>query len=313
MLARMDHDGLAIAVLRAPGPFVPGWFPLVVERAHRAMPRVRADTPVSIRGFRMELDLNEYMQRRLFYHCYEAAEARFCESWLRPGDVVVDVGAHVGFFTLLAARRVGPGGSVHAFEPIPENFERLGRNIELNGFENVQLNQVAVTDYCGEVHLGVDEERMLGTSSGNYAIGGALGTVAAPATTLDTYLDEHVGGARVRLLKVDAEGAEPKIFAGLQETLERNAPDAVLFEVNAKALAAHGGAQGVTDVLTAHDYSIRELTPRGHLKPEQPIEQLAALGSEYDAAVERYGTLRFGLATRRYLFNVVALRRDCAT
>src|SRR5690348_2783579 len=105
---------VAEAALRAPGPYVPGWFPLVADRAHRFVGPQPGDHRTRLLGVTMELDTREYMQRRFYYHCYEARELAFLEHWLRPGDRLIDIGAHVGLFSLVGARLVGPGGRVDA-------------------------------------------------------------------------------------------------------------------------------------------------------------------------------------------------------
>src|SRR4051794_1920829 len=119
LIGRRSLGGATLELLRLGGPRVPGWFPLVVEPLHRRFDGDGGVREVDVLGFRMRVDLGEYMQRRFYYHCYEGPEVRFMSRWVRPGDTVVDVGAHVGLFTLHAARLVGPVGRVLAFEPVP--------------------------------------------------------------------------------------------------------------------------------------------------------------------------------------------------
>src|SRR5829696_422382 len=100
------HDrarSVAVAAVRAPGPWIPGWFPLVAERAHPHVGPRQDEAEIAVMGVRMRLALDEYTQRRYFYHCYEAPDLRFLQRVLRPGDHVVDVGAHVGLVSLVAA------------------------------------------------------------------------------------------------------------------------------------------------------------------------------------------------------------------
>src|SRR5436190_21304843 len=76
---------------------------------------------------------------------------------LRPGDVFYDVGANVGFLSLIAARIVGPDGHVYSFEPMPEIARAVGRNAALNGFDNVTVVEVALADLAGEAVLRIPE------------------------------------------------------------------------------------------------------------------------------------------------------------
>jgi len=163
----------------------------------------------------MRLDLAEYTQRRFYYHCYEAEEARFMRRWLRPGDAMVDVGAHVGFFVLYGARQVGPSGAVHAFEPVPYNYERLAVNVALNRYDNVRLNRAAVGNQAGEVSLGLYEESSVGTGTGGYSVAGEYGSsITAPLVKLDDYLADSLQG-RVRLLKIDVEVFSRPVRSGM--------------------------------------------------------------------------------------------------
>ena len=84
---------------------------------------------------------------------FEPETVRAFAALLAPGMTVMDIGANVGQFTLVAARRVGPSGRLHAFEPTPELAAHILRNLELNGLENVAVNAVAVSDVAGRATL----------------------------------------------------------------------------------------------------------------------------------------------------------------
>lgn len=133
---------------------------------------------------------------------------------LKPRMVVFDVGANVGQFTLLAAKRVGTPGRVHSFEAAPEEYRKLCANVSFNGFSNVVVNQVAVYDRVGETVL-----RTAGPGLGLY---NSLGTpvrlslgegINVPCTTLDHYVDS-AGVGVVDLVKIDVEGAELGVLRG---------------------------------------------------------------------------------------------------
>ena len=304
-------DRLAPAI-RLPGPYLPGWFPLVADRAHHLLGAKGGIRTVDLLGSRMKLDVGEYMQRRFYYHCYEAPEVRFFQRWLRPGDAVADVGAHVGFFTLLAARLVGPAGEVHAFEPVPVNFDRLGENVGLNGLQNVRLERAAVGDEEGEVSLGLAEERLVGESTCDYTVGGELGGVTAPVTTLDAYLARH-STPRLRLVKVDVEGFEPKVLAGLAGTFDDAPPEAILFEHNATMLRSHDmSPTAVFEDLAVRGYRVHRLGQGGGLRPVPPLRRLEEAARGSSAAAHHRSRLRVGIATRNTLLNVVAIHETAA-
>jgi FkbM family methyltransferase len=287
---------------------VPGWFPLVAERAHGLLSPEQGDAVVEVLGSRMRLDLREYTQRRFYYHCYEAEEARFLDRWLRPGDTMVDVGAHVGLFVLYGARQVGPSGVVHAFEPVPYNYERLVANVALNGYDNVRLNRAAVGDRAGEVSLGLYEQSSVGTGTGGYSVDGQYGSsITAPLVKLDDYLADSVEG-RVRLLKIDVEGLEPQVLDGLAETLRASPPDAIMFELFARMLEKHGSRPGeLYELLEDAGYRLYELDRRGRtVDPPSPAEIEEATRA-WDFDRQPRSRLRVGLGMRKMLFNAVAV------
>jgi FkbM family methyltransferase len=151
---------------------------------------------------------------------YESGTTRLFKELLKPGMVVIDIGAHVGFFTLLAARQVGPTGKVYAFEPEPANHLLLLRNIELNGYTNILAQRKAVSSNSGPTDLFLSA-----LDSGSHSIHpacarGVTGTARVEATTLDAFLDAE-GWPQVDLVKIDVEGAEGAVLEGMSRLLDR--------------------------------------------------------------------------------------------
>lgn len=157
---------------------------------------------------------------------------------LRPGDGFIDVGANLGFHTLLAASCVGESGSVVAIEPVPANCALLRRNIALNGFERrVRVVEKAATDAAGrEVTLhGVLEGVSVAASIRRHD--GFGGDVVVGTTTLDDCLAAL--RAPLRLVKIDVEGAEHRVVLGAAKLLRELRP-ALLVEVHEFALPDFG-------------------------------------------------------------------------
>jgi FkbM family methyltransferase len=146
---------------------------------------------------------------------------------VKPGMTVVDVGANVGYFTLLAAAGVGFKGSVHAVEADPHTFELLEKNIEVNGYGSiVQAHHCAAAKKRGEVTLyryrNHHGSNNIFADSSDPRI---VGKVSVPAIPLD----ELIPGP-VDVMKIDAEGSEPLIFEGMQKLLQRSPNIHVLME-----------------------------------------------------------------------------------
>jgi FkbM family methyltransferase len=159
----------------------------------------------------------------------EPESARFIESFLQPGMVFFDVGAHIGEYTLIASRRVGPGGSVHAFEAQPDTFALLQRNCAANGVGKARLNACAVADREGELAFELCAEPAMSS----IAVSGAplarpRGRIRVPAISLDAYCRRE----RVwpDLVKIDVEGAERLVLCGAAGILRRPGAPALIFE-----------------------------------------------------------------------------------
>jgi FkbM family methyltransferase len=172
---------------------------------------------------------------------YERHVQRAATRLLRPGDIFFDIGANVGFFTLLASRCVGPSGRVVAFEPLPRNLECLQRHLDLNAMTNVETMPVAAADRSGE-------------ASFSSASGPSMGALAAAGTpvrivSLDDLIRERASPPP-RLLKIDVEGAESLVLLGASNLLGRHRPSIVL--------AAHGWRQydECNRILKAAGYSL---------------------------------------------------------
>jgi len=142
---------------------------------------------------------------------------------LAPGDVFYDIGANVGFFTLLGARLVGPSGRVVAFEPVPWCARAVGRNIELNDFEHAQIQQRAVGAADGSARLLVVGEASWShlESTGRHA------DVRDEIDVEVSSLDSLVAAGSIPppdVLKIDTEGAELQVIEGARETIAGHRP-----------------------------------------------------------------------------------------
>jgi FkbM family methyltransferase len=165
----------------------------------------------------------------------EAFSLRLWASLAEPGLRAVDVGAHIGVFTLLAARGVGPAGHVWAVEPHPQSFRHLGRNVRKNGFDNVTAIRAAASDRPGSATLMV----LAGdrTQSSVVDLGQPLD---ARFEVVTARLDDLVGDARADVMKIDTEGNELSVLRGAPRLL--SSLRAVIVECNGAALRAAGSS-----------------------------------------------------------------------
>lgn len=154
-------------------------------------------------------------------------------DYLKPGMVFWDIGAHIGEFTILAARAVGENGRVHAFEPNPEIFEIMKKNVRMNNLENVILNPVAVTDQEGDLEMELYEEPSLSRlrSHSHKPMDELRKIIKVETVSLDSYSENY---RNPDVIKIDVEGAELNVLRGMKRILQETADETpkVFFEFN---------------------------------------------------------------------------------
>jgi FkbM family methyltransferase len=176
-------------------------------------------------------------------------------SLLGDGETAVDVGAHYGDYTMLAAARVGPHGLVHAFEPQAAVRAVLDTNVRTNGLTHVHVHAHAVADYEGEADLDFLEQVETGQASLVFAGARPQGqSCRVPVRRMDDVISGK-DATLVTAVKVDVEGAEAAVLRGAMELLQEARPG-VLFEVNGLTLGAEGYRCEAEDLLRSLGYDI---------------------------------------------------------
>lgn len=195
---------------------------------------------------------------------YEVSETQFFCSIIEPGMTVADVGANIGYYTLLAANRVGPTGRVVSFEPLEHNAALLSRMVAENGLgDRVRVQQQAVSDRPGTAELTIAAGAR--NSGGAYLaptsdVRPGFVTQKAETVTLDSFEELR----DVDVLKIDVEGAEPFAFLGAQ-TIFENARPIVLCELHERQLQLVAGisSRDLIARLDAFDYECRSIEDGG--------------------------------------------------
>jgi len=162
------------------------------------------------------------------YGTYEELEAKIMEEKIKVGNIVVDVGANIGLHTLNMARIVGNTGQVFAFEPDPSNFEILRKNVKINNYQNIILEQKAVGDKHGRTTLYQSDH------PGKHRIfpqtKKAKGEVEVELTSLDKYFIDSNLAEKINFIKIDVEGLEFSVLNGMKNILKNNKKIKILFE-----------------------------------------------------------------------------------
>jgi FkbM family methyltransferase len=206
---------------------------------------------------------------------FESAETSFVLKFLQPGMIVVDIGAHHGFYTLLASIRVGASGRVIAFEPSPRERSRLVKHIQLNKCGNVEVVPLAVARAESQMDLYVVEGaedycnslRPPATQSPTHRL-------RVEVTSLDEYLSRQ-GIEQVHFLKLDTEGAELEVLRGSASALRKRPRPVVMSEVAEIRTAAWGySALEIVRFMQHQDYQWFRILPGGSLAELTPDHDL---------------------------------------
>lgn len=211
-------------------------------------------------GFRYHADLGDWLGQYVYLTGgYEPATADLIARLLEPGDVFVDVGANSGFFTLLAASRVGPAGKVLSFEPLTAMRKRLVDNLALNGLGNVAVHTVALSNRRGENSFYEGPTGHKGLSSLR-PIPNSAAMLKVPTMRLD---DLDIAGVRIKLIKIDVEGAEQLVVEGATSILARDKPRLIV-EITEEYLKSYNhSASGLRRILAGMGYSMYRIAPEG--------------------------------------------------
>lgn len=172
-------------------------------------------------GLHMELGLLDLIERQLRTRGeWEPEVGKAIQNLLKPGDIFVDIGANIGYFTLLAAQQVGPHGRVFAFEPALGTLAQLAKHIKLNGFENTLVGSLGISDHHALATLNIAHAHNNGQTS-LQPITVARGQQPTLIAPLDALLPSSTP---VTLIKLDIEGGEADALRGMQHLLAAQRP-----------------------------------------------------------------------------------------
>ncbi len=228
---------------------------MVHSLLENALPEITVPVPLFGGPFRgMAMNVNLKWEREFVYGRFEFEVAKAIQEHVKPGDVVYDVGAHAGYFTLLLARLVGPKGQCFGFEANPRVFDRLEANIRMNKRRlpaRVETMRLGIYDEVGEKMF------FLGGSTSTGRFTGFPGNlpdsqfVLAPLSTIDRLVQN--GLRPPNLIKIDVENAEDHVLRGAIQTLTMN-DVVILCEIHSLE-----SGRNCLEVLRGMDYSVTDL------------------------------------------------------
>ncbi len=205
-------------------------------------------------------------------------------EWARSARVILDIGAHVGYFALLAAS-ANPGGRVFAFEPLARVRDRLVRNVDLNGFSNITALPDALGSRKGKAEFfhvadGIPSSSSLsGEFMRSIVDSGRLRHSEVDVTTVDEFVADLGLAGTVDLVKIDTENTEDEVLRGMTTTLATERPIIVCEVLGARA------AEAIESILTPLGYQFFHLEPGGpvpcdHISPHPTWRNFAFVTRE---------------------------------
>lgn len=213
-----------------------------------------------VNDFTMLVDANDIgIGRELRnYRLHEPILTRLLPLFTRRGDTVLDIGANIGYYSLLFSKLVGPEGVVITVEPEPNNFTLLEVNLRLNRVNNVHLYQVAVSDHEGNATLFISNYSNWHSLRGRKV--STLREIEVPTVTIDAIANKI--GVPINLIRMDIEGFEDKALHGGWETLRRDKPRLIM-EVHPAEFESADEVRSMLAALSDLGYEVRFLILRG--------------------------------------------------
>jgi FkbM family methyltransferase len=254
--------------------------PKLLRRMAQSVIKRLIPPTIDFRGTRIALNQDDaIVSGSLALGCYETFVTDVLEALLRPGMTFFDVGANIGIYTALAARIVGPAGRVLAIEPGPANVAVIQETVRLNRFENVTIAARAAGDRAGRVSL-----YLCGDNPADHRLHDPTGRrrqVTVETVTLDALASE-CGVARADVIKIDTQGSEAAVFAGMTQLLAARPGPVIVAEFWPWGLAQAGTEpRALLDRITAAGFLLYEIDgDRRTVSPRTDLGALAGLNLE---------------------------------
>ena len=187
-----------------------------VKKVNKKILTLVRQKTVVVNGLILNLDKKDSLNLSVNRN-YEPEETAFLKATIKKGQHVIDIGANIGYYTTLLASLVGEHGKVYAFEPDTENFELLNRNIAANGFKNVVVENLAVSETSRDILLFYSgdkgDQRIYDSSDGRQSM-------KIKATSIDDYFANI--NHSIDFIKMDIQGAEGLALQGMEKTIRKN-------------------------------------------------------------------------------------------
>lgn len=225
---------------------------------------------VDIHGHKMFLDSKDSLTLSIFGN-YEPVITDLVGKEIKKDYVVLDIGANIGYYTLIFAKLVGENGKVFAFEPDPTNFTLLIKNMEINNYKNAVLVQKAASDKTGKARLYLcdnnkGDHRIYDSDDGRRSI-------PIESMRLDDYFEDYA--RKIDFIKIDTQGADELVIKGMPNLLRRFESLKIILEFWPLGVKKSGGnAKEFLQLLIGHGFKIYDLGSEKRTEPADIAELL---------------------------------------
>ena len=217
--------------------------------------------PIQVNDFKMYIDPTDALELKTG-KIFEKFETELAKKEIKRNDIVLDIGANIGYFTLIFSKLVGDNGKVYAFEPEPNNFAILKKNIEINNIHNVILIQKAISDISKKISFYICDYNHAQHRA--YPSPRCDKEITVDSITIDEYFSESKFSRKINFVKIDVEGSEYDVINGLRKTLELNPHLKILCEFSPKQIIEHKlEPENVLQQLLDHNFKIFPITSAG--------------------------------------------------
>lgn len=212
----------------------------------------------------MHVDKDEYLKLLLEQ---DSIMTKFVKKEIKKGDNVLDLGANIGYWTCLLAELVGEKGHVYAFEPEPNNFQLLKKNVEINGYKNVTLEQKAVSDKTGKIKLFISDVK---TDHRIYDWSGHQNSIEIDAVRLDDYFKDRE--IIINYIKSNLQGADFAAVQGMSAMIKRSKDLKMIVEYHPDTMLEFGSdPKEFVQVLVGEGFKLYDVGSC-EMKPIEPNE-----------------------------------------
>ena len=211
-------------------------------------------TAVTSSGTTMLLTLKDWVQKNIFlFGYYEKNETDFWNNLTQHKNIVFDIGANVGYYGLIASKKINPHGKVFGFEPVSHIYKRAEHNIKLNGIQNFILNNIALSDKVGELTINVGNDANLGMSGINHHNYLSGISEVVKVETVDHYVNSN-NISQIDVIKIDVEGSESYVLKGMERSVADFKPTILIEILDTLLLKAGSSKEEIYNYMWAKNY-----------------------------------------------------------